>query len=110
MGKEWVVPKLKLLVGLLLIASIYSYLMNVDINLTGNQRIDGTLGIIYGLYVCAHPAANVLDFVLYGKYLRLHSLSPELTFFWWLMNVAVMYAGLLVFVMSLLRYTDFIGG
>jgi hypothetical protein len=109
MGKEWIIPKMRYLFVLLLIALVYTALINSNLNLTGNFKIDGTLGIIFGLFVCAHPAANVLDFVLYGKYLRLHSLSPGLTFTWWLTNGVVMYSGLLVFVVSLLRYTDVIG-
>jgi hypothetical protein len=33
--------------------------------LTGNVRLDGTIGMLLGLYVCSHPAANMLDMLLF---------------------------------------------
>ena len=33
--------------------------------LTGDTRLDGSLGLLFGLYVCSHPAANMLDMLLF---------------------------------------------
>ena len=105
MGKEWISPKLKFLFFILFLSIIYNGLLTISFPVTGDHRIDGIIGITIGIYVCAHPAANLLDFVLYGRHLGLFSLPVRVLFWFWFINALVMGSGLLVFVTSLLRYS-----
>ena len=107
MGIKWVKEKSQFLAWLLLLSILYSSLLYIHLSLTGTHRLDGTIGVIAGIYVCAHPASNLLDFVLYGKHLLLEKLPVRPMIFWWLLNSVVMFSGLLVFVLGLLRFSDF---
>ena len=46
---------------LLLFAGVYIGWLAAWQTLTGVSRLDGSLGILLGLYICSHPAANGLD-------------------------------------------------
>ena len=50
---------------LVLLASLYTGWFAYFSALTGNARLDGSLGLLLGLYVCSHPAANMLDMLLF---------------------------------------------
>jgi hypothetical protein len=104
---NWLKQKTRFLTWLLLISTGYSSLLYLHFPLTGIFRLDGTIGVMTGIYVCAHPAANVADFVLYGKHLRIDKLPIRPIIIWWMLNSMVMVAGLFVFVLGLLRYSDF---
>jgi len=107
MGINWIKQKSLFLTWLLLLAVAYSILLYIHLSLTGAHHIDGTIGVIMGIYVCAHPAANVLDFILYGKHLLLEKITLRPMIMWWMLNSLVMFLGLLVFVLGLLRFSDF---
>ena len=107
MGIDWIKQKSRFLTWLLALAVAYSTLLQVHFSLTGANRLDGTIGVIMGIYVCAHPAANVLDFFLYGKHLLLEKITIRPMLVWWMLNSLVMFLGLLVFVLGLLRFSDF---
>ena len=107
MDINWIKQKTEFLIWLLLICVFYGGLLYIHFSLTGTHRLDGTIGVAAGIYVCAHPAANVLDFILYGKYLRIDKLPIRPIIFWWMLNSIVMLAGLNVFVLGLLRFSDF---
>jgi hypothetical protein len=50
---------------LVLLASLYVGWFAYFGVLTGNVRMDGSLGMLLGLYICSHPAANMLDMLLF---------------------------------------------
>ena len=107
MGMEWIRQKTRFLYFLLVISGIYSGLLYFHVPLTTIIRIDGTVGVILGIYACAHPAANVVDVLLYGRYLSVLNLPAPTLVYWWIVNAVVMFSGLLVFVLGLLRYSDY---
>jgi len=107
MGINWLKQKSRFLTWLLLLAGGYSSVLYIHFSLTGTHLLDGVIGVILGIYVCAHPAANVLDFILYGKALLLEKITIRPMIIWWLLNSMAMFMGLLVFVLGLLRYSDF---
>jgi hypothetical protein len=107
MGIDWLKQKTRFLTWLLLLASAYSGLLYIQISPTGVYRLDGTIGVVMGIYICAHPAANVLDFILYGRHLLLEKIAIRPMVLWWLLNSVVMFLGLLVFVLGLLRFSEF---
>ena len=43
--------------------------------LTGDHFVDGGLDVLFGLFICSHPAANAIDLVFHPNE-RLASLSP----------------------------------
>ena len=50
---------------MILIACLYVIWMAYIGRLTSNIRLDGTIGMLLGLYICSHPAANMLDMLLF---------------------------------------------
>jgi hypothetical protein len=50
-----------ILAALILAALLYAVLMSLLGGFTGQRLIDGGLGVMLGLYVCSHPAANAID-------------------------------------------------
>lgn len=97
--------KIGFLAGLILVGIAFSLLLHFHVRLTGTHQIDGILGVLLGLYTCAQPAANVLDIVLYGRYLPAHEQSERSRIYWWGLNILVLFVGWIVIVTSLLRYS-----
>jgi len=54
-----------LLVSMLILAGLYVGWLAYFGQLSHSSRLDGTLGILLGLYICSHPAANMLDILLF---------------------------------------------
>ncbi len=82
-----------LLWALALLAVAYAVISHYVTTLTGSIRWDGVIGVLLGLYICSHPAANFLDMILYSG-----RSTPKFSSLWsallWLgLNVLVMAAG-----------------
>jgi hypothetical protein len=60
--------KVSTLCGLILIAMAYGGLRLWLPTLTGNPLMDGAIGIVLGLYICSHPAANAVDLLFFQRY------------------------------------------
>jgi hypothetical protein len=69
--------KVGVLCGLILMAMAYGGLRLWLPTLTGNPLVDGVIGIVLGLYICSHPAANAVDLLFFQR----HSLQ-QLTSGW----------------------------
>ena len=54
----------------LLVAAAYCVVLFWAHSLTGHPMVDGVLGIVVGLYICAHPIANAIDLLFYRDYFR----------------------------------------
>jgi len=91
--------------GLILAGLVYGGLLYYRQTITGKPQIDGILGVLLGLYTCSIPAANALDKLLYGRYAPAEDTSRTAVIFWWGLNGLALLAGLLVMVVSLIRYT-----
>lgn len=77
-----------------LLACLYIAWMSYSGRLTGNIRVDGSLGMLLGLYVCSHPAANLLDMLLFMRAdTREAIISTRSGQFWLGMNALVLVAG-----------------
>ncbi len=57
--------------------------------ITGSPRLDGTIGVILGLFIGSHPAANLIDILLYKR-------LAHPTTWGYLVNLAVLVLGWLV--------------
>lgn len=56
-----------LFMGLLVAALAYGLVRREVPALTGSARVDGTIGVVLGLYLCSNPAANAVDALFYGR-------------------------------------------
>ena len=88
----------------MLLALAYSVLSYTLGSLTGEAQYDGIIGIVLGLYVCSHPASNVLDLLfMEGGVVR--SSPGDGGLIWYLLNLLVMIAGWLAVYIGVLQFT-----
>ena len=66
--------------------------------LDGSGLVDGTIGVLLGLYICSHPAANGIDLIFLerGAFRRVTSRWGGVS--WLALNGLVMFVGWLVIV------------
>jgi hypothetical protein len=93
------------LIGMLVLAGVYAILLYTFHTFSGQLRLDGVIGIIVGLYICSHPAANVVDLIIFGRYNLYQGLSRRNNFLWWGLNLLVLLAGLGVIFSGTTRFT-----
>ncbi len=88
----------------MLLALAYGALLFAYGPLTGETLLDGAIGIVLGLYVCSHPAANVLDLLFVdGGVVRRG--AEEHGIAWYVLNLLVLLAGWFVVWTGLTRFT-----
>jgi hypothetical protein len=90
--------------GLVLLAVTYGSLLHYRPTLTGQSMLDGMVGVILGLYICSHPAANAVDLLFLARGV-LRQVSSEWSGIGWLaLNLLVMLIGWLVIVDGATRF------
>src|SRR3712207_8509161 len=90
--------------GSVLLAIVYVSLLYYVGSLTGINMLDGIIGVILGLYICSHPAANAIDLMFLGRG-GLRQVSSEWSGLGWLaLNLLVILAGWLVIVIGAIRF------
>jgi len=90
--------------GLILLAIVVGGLFHFFYTLTGNDEIDGLLGVLLGLYICSKPATHVVDLMILGRDIH-HWISTIQSNFWWVMlNLLVMFSGLSLIMTGTARY------
>ncbi len=72
------------LVGLLGI--VYSVVFALRPALLGRPLLAGSVGVLLGLYICSHPAANGIDRLFFGRVGRYVERSPQAEAVWLLLN------------------------
>jgi hypothetical protein len=74
-------------------------------SLSGDVRLDGSAGVVLGLFTCARPAANAIDlfFAERGAFRRLFTRAAGAR--WLLLNALVMTAGWFLIVAGAARLT-----
>jgi hypothetical protein len=78
---------------LVVLGIAYSSLFYSQHTLTGMNNLDGIIGVVLGLYICSHPAANLVDMFFYRQGIR-HQFSSERSALLWLaLNVMVLFIG-----------------
>src|SRR2546426_11625578 len=72
--------------------------------LTGTSLVDGSIGVVLGLYICSHPAANGIDlfFLQRGAFRRVVRDSSGIE--WLMLNALVMLVGWVVMVIGAARF------
>ena len=73
--------------------------------LTSSARLDGTLGILLGLYISSHPAENMLDILLFMPAdVRENLVSSNAGRIWLFLNLLVFLAAWTVIFTAVLRF------
>jgi hypothetical protein len=81
------------LAALLLAAVLFIILLSRARTLTASSILDGSIGLVVGLYVCAQPAANAVTMLLFERH-PLQSFPSRRAFIGWAaLNVLVLAAG-----------------
>jgi len=94
-----------LLIVMILIGMVYLALLYTQQPLTGNYKADGIVSVLVGLYICSHPAANSLDFLLYRRYMLARKTTRSIEIAWWALNLAVLLTGWWVMSVGIVRFS-----
>jgi hypothetical protein len=78
---------------LILVAIAYAGLLRLLDSPTGIRLLDGSIGVALGLYICAHPAANVVNMLFFERSTPRQSTSGTSILQWLALNLAVLLAG-----------------
>jgi hypothetical protein len=89
----------------ILLALVYGALLYFLRSLTGYTRLDGVVGIVLGVYICSHPAANIVDLIILGRTSLRQNLSRWAYFWWWVLNFVVLLTGIGVIFSGTIRFT-----
>jgi len=87
---------IKMLWAIVLIGIAYSGLLYFQRTLTGSDNIDGIIGVLLGLYICSHPAANVVDVLFFRQGARNQFSSKRSVAFWLALNIMLLLIGWIV--------------
>ncbi len=89
---------------LVTVAMAYSSLLNLQQTLTGANKSDGIMGVLLGLFICAQPAANILEALLFGRLTQYQEPSRMSALTWWSLNVLVLLTGWMVIIVGMTRF------
>src|SRR5262245_58806005 len=71
---------------------------------TGTTLFDGSVGVVLGLYICSHPAANGIDLLFLQRGAFRRALKQSSGVEWLMLNVLVMFVGFMVIVVGAARF------
>ena len=83
---------------LLLVAGAYTGSLAYQHRITGIVRLDGSIGVLLGLFVCSRASSNLIDLILFGKSRRAVGVSRSADARWIALNLLVMAIGCAVIV------------
>ena len=103
MQQRWRGRNTTVLWGLILLALAYGGLLRYLHTLTGINMLDGSIGVVLGLYICSRPAAHAVDLLFFERG-AFHQLSSEWSGIGWLaLNLLVLLVGWIVIVIGATR-------
>ncbi len=68
------------------------------------NHVDGIVGVVFGLYICSNPAANLVDLFFYGGDRRRRISSKGSTVLWLALNLLVLLIGGIVIFSGVTRF------
>ncbi len=72
--------------------------------LTGNDVVDGSIGVLVGLYVCSQPAANAIDLLFFRRHAARDLVAGAGGALWITLNLLVLAAGWVAIWIGALRF------
>jgi len=98
---------LRVLSAMLVFGGIYIGWLSYIGSISGSNRLDGTLGILLGLFIGSQPAANMLDILLFMKADTRESLiTTNSGRLWLFMNLLTIFAAWAVVFIGALRFVS----
>jgi hypothetical protein len=89
---------------LVVLGIAYSGLFYSQRTLTGTNHLDGIIGVVFGLYICSHPAANLVDMFFYRRDIRYEFSSKRSVVLWLTLNILVLLIGGIVIFIGTTRF------
>jgi hypothetical protein len=86
-------------------ALVFSVLFAFRQPLIISNKVDGLIAVVFGLYICSHPAANYLDMLLYRRSSLYQPGTPRAELVWLGFNLLVLLIGWFVIFMGTTRLT-----
>ena len=96
MGRYWHKWKITFLLALNLSGLVYSGCVQFLGTLTGTNQMDGIIGVVFGLYICSHPAAFMVDLLFFRRSTFDCFSSDRSLVLWLIFNLLVLLVGWLV--------------
>jgi hypothetical protein len=90
---------------LIALAALYSAALHLLHTLSGRALVDGALGVVLGLFVCSRAAANMVDMLLFERYLLRQRSSRRADLLWIALNLLTLAAGWIAIVAGTTRFT-----
>ncbi len=78
---------------LVLLGIAYNSLVYFRATLTGKNNVDAIIGVVLGLYICSHSAANFVDLLFSGRGGRRQFPSKRSIILWLTLNTIVLLIG-----------------
>jgi len=85
--------QVKKLWALILLGAAYSSLLYSQDTLTGASNVEGIIGVVFGLYICSHPAAHMVDLLFFRRGGHLPASSKGSVLKWVALNTLVFLIG-----------------
>jgi hypothetical protein len=89
----------------ILLSILYSSILAFTNTLTGKNRVDGSIGVLFGLYICSHPVAFFVDLLFYRSLIREKYASRGSLGFWVSVNSLLLLFGWVIIVIGATRFT-----
>jgi hypothetical protein len=88
---------------LLVLGLVYAVLLQQFDTLTGRDWLDGVIGVVLGLYICAHPAAHTIDLFFRERRGLQWAGSLWTGVAWLILNAVVLLVGWLAIFVGVIR-------
>ncbi len=88
---------------LVLLGMALSSLLHYRVTLTGLDNLDGILSVVFGLYSCSHPAANMVDLLFFRRGGGFRFPSNRSAVLWLILNLLVLLTGWMVIFLGTTR-------
>ena len=83
----------KKLWAIILLGIAFSSLLYCQMTLTGTDSLDGIIAVLFGLYICSHPAANMVDLLFFRRGGGFRFPSSRSAALWLILNLLVLLIG-----------------
>lgn len=100
----------RLLWGLVALAALYGGALFAFHTLTGKPLLDGSIGVVLGLYICSRPAGNAVDLLFFDRHALQQLTSGWRGLGWLTLNLLVLAVGWMVIVLGATRFAGRAGG
>ncbi len=93
----------KVMCALVLLGIAYSGWLHYQGTIMGTATADGVVAVLFGLYICSHPAANLVNLFFFRRKGRGQDLSKWEAVSWLTLNILVLLVGWMVIFMGTTR-------